>query len=264
MSGGSSEPKVERVSQQATIPGFLQPFVTRSAEISTGALEDLNSQLSGATADDLYAGPDALTLEAEEMLEAVARGEDGFLPTANNELLATARGDYLFGGEGFDAAVDAATRRVMPEVFSAFGSAGRGDSGLARTALGQGIADAFAGQYGNERTRQLAAVAALPGAAGQSAGLLDSIGRARQAREQQELSAPLSAAESLYSTATSGLPVSNLIGMSGTQESPMFRNRAAGLLGGAGTGAGLGTALGFSNPWTLGAFALGGGLLGGM
>lgn len=73
----------------------------------------------------------------------------------------TARGDYLYGGDAFNAAVDAAMRRVMPAVGSAFGGSGRLRSGLADVALGQGVTDAFASQYAQERANQQAAQGAL-------------------------------------------------------------------------------------------------------
>ncbi len=69
----------------------------------------------------------------------------------------TARGDYLYGGDGFNAAYDAASRKIIPQVDSAFERSGRTGSGLAQTAKTQALADAFAGQYGQERQNQLAA-----------------------------------------------------------------------------------------------------------
>lgn len=66
----------------------------------------------------------------------------------------TTRGSYLYGGEGFNQAVDAASRKILPQVDSAFESSGRFNSGLAKTAQTQAIADAFASQYGQERGLQ--------------------------------------------------------------------------------------------------------------
>ncbi len=88
-------------------------------------------------------------------------------PLAGTEALeATARGDYLMGGPGFDAAVDAAVRAATPGIVSTFGSAGAGGAtgGLAQEALGTAAIDAFARQYAQERGNQL-------GAAGQLADL---------------------------------------------------------------------------------------------
>lgn len=88
-------------------------------------------------------------------------------PLAGTDALeSTAAGDFLFGGDGFDAAVDAAVRRATPGILSTFGAAGAGGAtgGLAQEALGTAAIDAFASQFANERRNQL-------GAAGQLAGL---------------------------------------------------------------------------------------------
>lgn len=74
-----------------------------------------------------------------------------------NALQGTAAGDNLYGGAGFNAAIDASMRRAMPQIASTFSRAGSGGlkSGLAQTAIEQAHADAFAGQYGQERSNQL-------------------------------------------------------------------------------------------------------------
>jgi hypothetical protein len=85
---------------------------------------------------------------------------------ANNQLTNTLNGDYLYGGQGFNEAIDAATRKILPQVNSTFEGAGRTGSGLAQTAQTQAIADAFAGQYGNERENQLRSMFFAPQVAG--------------------------------------------------------------------------------------------------
>jgi hypothetical protein len=70
----------------------------------------------------------------------------------------TANGDYLYGGQGFNAAVDAAIRRATPQVNSQFALSGQtGRTGLADAAIAQQGLDAFASQYANERQLQEAA-----------------------------------------------------------------------------------------------------------
>lgn len=88
---------------------------------------------------------------------------------ARQALEGTAGGDYLYGGEAFQRAVDSAVNAATPRVASAFGGSvgGAGGSGLGRHAIGQSAIDAFAGQYGDERDRMLRA-----------AGILDAGGRA--------------------------------------------------------------------------------------
>ncbi len=76
----------------------------------------------------------------------------------NTDLIApTLNGDYLFGGQGFNAAFEAAKNKILPQVDSAFERSGRTRSGLADVAKTQALSDAFAGQYGQERQNQLAA-----------------------------------------------------------------------------------------------------------
>lgn len=83
-------------------------------------------------------------------------------PAAQAQLERTAAGDYLFGGEGFDQAVNAAMNRAIPQISSVFGGdAANVASGLASSAVAQAGLDAFAGQYGQERGRQLGAAQAL-------------------------------------------------------------------------------------------------------
>lgn len=114
-------------------------------------------------------------------IDRVLEGE--IIPAGSRESLeATARGDFLFGGQGFDQAVDAATRAALPRIISTFGGAGAGGAtgGLARAAVGQSAIDAFASQFDRERARQLAA-------SGQLADLnLDETGVRLGAQDQRE------------------------------------------------------------------------------
>lgn len=259
--GGSSEPAQRTVVQQATIPGFLRPLIEQSADVSSEALSDLTALLLDAGAGDLVAGFTPAQLRAFGSAED-AIGEGGVIPEVQENLLSTARGDFLYGGPGFDAAVDAAVRAAQPHILSRFGRAGAGTSGLAQAALGKAAIDAFAGQYGTERGRQLQALGMLPDLALLPSDVLGRIGGQQQAQEQRELTAPITAAESLLSTAQTGLPVASLLGQTqtGTSSQETFRNPVAGALGGGLTGAKLGSLFG---PWGTAIGAVGGGLLGG-
>jgi hypothetical protein len=83
--------------------------------------------------------------------------------TAQDALEGTARGDYLYGGEGFDRAVQASMNTALPQIASAFGGSvgGASGAGLSRAAVGEAAVDAFAGQYGQERRNQLGAAGTL-------------------------------------------------------------------------------------------------------
>lgn len=226
---GTSSQKTN-TTQTTTIPEFLKPFLHGAADVSGGALTDLQ----GLT--ERFAVP-GLTTDALE---------------------GTARGDFLLGGPGFDAAVDASVRAAQPHILSTFGAAGRGTGGLAQAAIGRAATDAFASQYGQERARQLLAAQALPGLA-----LM-----------------PLQLRQSLLGSALAGLPISSLFGFnqrgktSGrtAQVQPVFQNQGAGIMGGALTGLGIGSAMApagatglaaLGGPMGLG-LALAGGLAGGL
>lgn len=82
--------------------------------------------------------------------------------SATGLLDSTLKGDYLYGGKGFDAALDAANRKITPMTNSAFERSGRGGSGLADVAKHQATSDAFASQYSHERDLQMQAAGLAP------------------------------------------------------------------------------------------------------
>lgn len=90
-------------------------------------------------------------------------GQTGVPQAATDALTQTAQGNFLFGGEGFDQAVQAAMRAARPGILSTFGRAGAGgaSSGLAQQAIAQSGIDAFARQFGQERQNQLNAAGNL-------------------------------------------------------------------------------------------------------
>lgn len=241
--GGGSVPTQQTVTQQTQVPAFLRPFVREQAEIGTGALRDLQGQLGGAGADELVAGFDPLQTAAQQLAASGAFSFDpqSFIQPAQQGLTETARGDFLFGGQGFDQAVDAAVRAAQPHVFSTFGGAGRGTGGLAQAAIAEAATDAFARQFGQERSRQFAAQSALPGLGREALGLatapadvLNQIGAARQAMAQRRLLAPITAQESLLAAAGGGVPLQSLLGQTQTSrgETPFFTNTGGQVLGG--------------------------------
>lgn len=122
----------------------------------------------------LQQGIEGGALPGQEQLAGLA-GQSGIPDVTMDTLTGTAQGDFLFGGQGFDQAVQAAMRAAQPGIMSAFGGAGRGGatSGLAQQAIAQSGIDAFARQFGQERQNQL-------GAAGQL-GQLGLAGQGQQA-----------------------------------------------------------------------------------
>ena len=113
-------------------------------------------------------GSDNPTLQAAQQDE-LARATNGspVNAAASGMLQKTLNGDYLYGGSGFNAALDAAKNSIIPEVNSQFEKYGRGGSGLNATAETSAIGDAFAKQYGQERENQMRAGAMAPTIANQ-------------------------------------------------------------------------------------------------
>ena len=159
--------------------------------MTTGVLPESSIQtLTGAQGAGLPVGSQALNVDPRISSFLPAASQDtltrltqqrgiGETPTIDlppeslAALQSTAQGDFLFGGEGFDRAVDAAVRSALPQIRSVFGSAGAGGAtgGLAQTAVGQAAIDAFASQFGAERGRQLSAADRLAGLSLDAQGL---------------------------------------------------------------------------------------------
>lgn len=110
----------------------------------------------------LQQGVSAGGLPGQDQLQQML-GQSGIPSAATDALTQTAQGDFLFGGQGFDQAVQAAMRAARPGILSTFGSAGAGaaSGGLAQQAIAQSGIDAFARQFGQERQNQLGAAGDL-------------------------------------------------------------------------------------------------------
>lgn len=299
--GGGSDSQT--VTQRTQIPNELKPLIRQGTRTSGRALNRLEGRIFG---NDLTAGFDPLEQESFGRSENVARGGGDFIPTAQQTFLEaaegqapqdfipassfealdqTASGNFLFGGDGFNEAVEAAQRQSQPNILSTFGSAGRLDSGLAQEAIAQANSDAFARLFNAERGRQQNAAGVLADlsnrdrsrrlqAAGQlpQIGLADSqilqnVGQERRNLRQQQIDRPISALQGLIGVSQGAAPTSSLLGSQSTQ--PLNRNVAGNVLGGAATGVGIGGALtegGLSALGVSGAlpFAAGGALLGGL
>ncbi len=109
---------------------------------------------------------------------------------AKNELVNTLGGNYLYGGEGFNAALGAAERRILPKIQSQFELSGRSGSGLAQEAQSRAIADAFAEQYQQERANQMRSLFFAPQIAEQDYNdyaRLAAVGAQQESLEQEYL-----------------------------------------------------------------------------
>lgn len=209
--GGGSQSSGPQSVTQTTIQepwGPQQPYLKQGFEAAKNLFMDSHPQIF----------PNSLTLpfspEKQTALQLTTQRALNGSPlnqAANNQIYGsingsyldnpTTRGSYLYGGEGFNQAVDAATRKILPQVDSAFESSGRFNSGLAKTAQTQAIADAFASQYGqerglqeqnfnNQRLQQLQATALAPSFAAQDYadyGALAGVGQQYEDQLQNQL-----------------------------------------------------------------------------
>lgn len=110
---------------------------------------------------------------------------------------------------------------------------------------------------GSERDRQLQASNSLPGIGMMGSDVLRDVGGEQQRLSQAQLTAPLTAQQMLLDASSGGMNMNGLIGQTSSQ--PIYKNTGAGILGGAATGAQIGSMFG---PMGTGIGAIGGGLLG--
>ncbi len=193
-----------------------------------------------------------------------------------NQIGATAGGDYLYGGPGFDRVLTAAHRQIAPMVRSQFERAGRYGSGLQQATEMQLLGNVFAGQYGQERDRQMRAAQMTPTMAAVDYGdisALSEVGAQQEARAREALADALSRWQmqqgAPYETigARSQIIQGGYPGGFSTTQAPLPRTSPlANALGGGMMGYGLAQAfpaMGLSSPVGFGIGA-GIGLLGGM
>jgi hypothetical protein len=222
-----------------------------------------------------------------------------FVPTAATGTLAgMAQGNGQYGSVGFNEAVQASLRAAQPMVASTFSGAGSGGlkSGLAQIGMQQAASDSFARLYGDERNRQLSAAGNLGqlslGEQGLRNQALSTLGGAMNSERSRQLAALQSAPgvglmgidalnnmggqqqqqqqavlnsldpvlkQQILLAAAQGLPIASLLGQNSSGTQDIYRNRGVGAVGGAASGAQIGSAFG---PWGTAIGAIGGGLLG--
>lgn len=263
----SKPPKTTTQTSTTEPPGYLQPY------LKDAATEARSLYLSGGP--DYYPGYQTVgfspqSQQAMSMQQNRALSGSPVTQSAQNMAASTLRGDNLYGGEGFNAAVKAATDYTLPQVQSRFSTAGRTNSGLAQEAIARTISNAYANQYGQERERQMQAMVAAPALAQQDYADIQALRGVGQDVEQQAqdwLSEDV-ARYNYYQNRPEqnlatyvGMLNNTYPGQSASQSAPLYRNRAAGATGGALGGAQLGGQYG--GGWGALFGALAGGLLGG-
>ncbi len=174
---------LQNLGRQAGIDAATGPGFQTAIEqlMGTAAGRDMSSILSPEVMAALTGGsPNTIPESVRSALTGAAQTSGVGL----DQLESTARGDFLFGGPAFDAAVQASIDSALPQIRSIFGGAGAGagTGGLAQSAVGDAAVRAFAGQYGNERNRQVGAADRLLGRNLDSSRLLASIGEGEAGR----------------------------------------------------------------------------------
>jgi hypothetical protein len=263
MGKGPEPSDTQTVTNKVELPPWLDTALQGAAGTAGGIYRGGNPPYyPGQTVNEF--GPD--TRQAMGMSRNIAMG-GGPLSTqaALGNFGDTMAGDYLYGGEGFNAAVDAATRKIGTNVHSMFGRAGRHNSGLADAAVAEQVADRFAGLYGDERQRQMQGLTMAPqfdALAYQPSQRLGAVGAAEDAMQADRLAdararweyeqyQPQTEFDQYLSRLQGIAPMS---GQTSTQTSPLYTNRGAGMMGGAMTGLSLGGSLA-ATPWLAGTAA---------
>lgn len=175
-------------------------------------------------------------------------------------------GNYLTGGAGFNAALNAANAQITPMVASQFEGAGRYGSGAMGGQIATNLGNVFANLYQGERANQQSVFGQAPNLQAMQytdPSQLFNAGQIQQTQAQNQLSDVVNR----YNY-NQQLPYINLQNFASTiygspsfpsQTQPYFRNQTAGLLGGALAGGQLGSSFG---PYGIVGGALLGGLLG--
>ena len=174
---------------------------------------------AGGTPLDEFLDPQALA-----SLREISAGTGSAIPGVTTDTLTgTAQGDFLFGGQGFDEAVQAAVRAARPGIISTFGGSGvgGGTGALSQAAIGTSATDAFARQFSQERINQLNAAGKL--------GDLNLTDREREERNRLAASGELTSQGS--TERGRGLTSAGLLGEFGSAERDRALNAATQLPG---------------------------------
>lgn len=263
---GGTQQQTATSTQMNQMPAYLQPYASQIAQQAqanylTGGPQYYPGQTISPFSSD--------TMTALNMLRQQATQPGPLLGNAQTQLNQTLTGQGYTQPE-FLNAFKAAYNRITPQANSLFATAGRSGSGLHEAATTEALGNAYASLYNDERARQIQAAALAPGldqAGYFGANQLLGTGGIQQQQAQDVLNADI--ARYMYGQ---NLPQQNLqtylgnigglAGNYGTTitEQPIYRNQAAGMLGGALAGGALGSMIPGVGPWG----GIGGALLGGL
>lgn len=262
----SKSPSNTTTTQKNEPPEFLQPYLQDAA---TQARDIYYGEGAQFYPGQMTVGFSQPSQDAFGMIENRARQGSDLNRAAQDQTQQTIQGNYLYGGEGFNAALDAASRRITPQVESTFARGGRLNSGLADVAKTQALSDSFASLYDAERGRQMQASALAPAMAQADYfdyNQLQGVGGQIEQQGQNLLDEDI-ARYNYYQQQPEnrladyiGLLNGSYPGATQSSSQPVYRNRGAGVVGGAAAGAAAGSYFG---PYGTAGGAILGGLLGG-
>jgi hypothetical protein len=205
------------ITNERNLPDWLQPGMEYAMD-------------EARTAYDNYQ-PNETAMQGYQNIADMQAADIPGLQEAQDYYTRLMNGDYLYGGDAFNAAQEAAYNRIAPQVQSAFGLA-NGSAALGQKQLTELLGDSFALQYGQERQLQnqglgyagdMAQLAYLPDQMRIEAGL------GMQGLEEKGLND--------YINRMTG--IADASGYSETSEQPWFENDLADILGTVTTGADL-------------------------
>lgn len=240
--GGGSQTTVQK----------SDPWVGQQPYLTQGFQAARNDVLGGPLP---FAPMDPNTTQSLQMQRNLALDPDSLMNQASN-YYGGILGSDPYSGPAADAAKDYVLSSVMPAVDSRFALGNRTGSGLHGEALGRGVALGLTPFMEGERNRQMMAAQLGPQAQLMAPGLLGNVGQAYQAQAQGMLDAPYNRLARYMGLVGGG----GYGGQSTTSVPVQGKSPLMGGLGGAATGAYLGTQI--MPGWGTAIGAVGGGLLG--
>lgn len=150
---GDQESTVET---RVNLPGFIEmPLMDelRRLEVIANRPREF---FPGQTFAGLTPTQEGALAQREQLL-----GMSPFIDTAGENLLATARGDFLTP-TALTTAAQGQINRLVPGISQSFEAAGRGGSSAQQRAVSEGITNALGDVFNRERQRQLAAAQLAP------------------------------------------------------------------------------------------------------
>lgn len=286
--GGGTQTVTQNTAPWAGQQPFLSEVFSEAQKNFAGRTDAAGNMTPGTGPQAFYPGQTFAPFSAptEEALRATeARATEGspLMRDANYLMRDTIRGDFL-PKENYDAdfnrSYEAARNTILPDIQSRFARSGRYGSGLSREAEARALGDVYASQkldynklfqdrLARERTNQMTAMGAAPGFAEQDyadINKLAGVGAAREGQEQSRIDEEM--ARHAFAQAEPSERLARYMSMlqgnyggQSTTQNPFYRNKGAGILGGANMGATAGAPFG---PWGAGIGGVLGGLLGGL